>query len=450
MVKNVIILILALGALVGVYYFLSDYLRIDLNAGGKTEAIFRDDLTLPIQATGTVRASRTVEVKAEASGEVIEILKHAGEQVAKGELIIRLDKSEEQRSVDRAQRELDRVQALLAAARVTLEQRKTADIDQARADVAGIEANLPYYKRRADSVDDDPEVFHPEEMLLRKTTYEAQLAQLAAAKARLDTVEYAIELAEQDVAQREASYASTKSSLDDAQERLDKTDIVAPIDGILGDVSRPVQVGEVIQGGKTTITGGTPLAVILDMQPLLVRAEVDESWIGAVYKIAPAWARPGNDGTARMPEDLDEAVAAVEELAKVTVDAYRDDEFEGVIQRIYPQPTSVSGVTTYMVDVVIVSPDRDKLFHGMRAEVKFTAERVDDVLLCPNEAIHRGDNDQLGVYVPEPGDDPDRPGKRFVPCKFGLDNGVYSEVKEGLTQGQEVYTELPVERRDKD
>ena len=80
--KNVIITILAIVAVVAGYVALSSKLRMPLSMlEGKTATIQRGDLTLPINATGEVRPARRVEIKAEASGEVIEIAKQAGDRV---------------------------------------------------------------------------------------------------------------------------------------------------------------------------------------------------------------------------------------------------------------------------------------------------------------------------------------------------------------------------------
>ncbi|HNQ21868.1 MAG TPA: HlyD family efflux transporter periplasmic adaptor subunit [Phycisphaerae bacterium] len=445
MAKNIVIIVLLILAVAGGYYALSTY-RLDLGQGGKTEVIHRGDLTLPINATGEVRPAHRVEIKAEASGEVIEIRKRAGERVQAGDLIMHLKKTEEQRSVDRAQREVDRYAALLEAAKVTRRQRQTTDLAAAEAEVKVIESMLPYYEFRAKALDlpDSDKNFANEELVQRKVTYENQKAQLASAQARRDAVKLAIELAEQDVAQMEATYQAALSTLGDAKERLEKTDIIAPCDGMVGNVY--VQEGEVIQGGKTTFTGGTLLAVVLDVDRILVQAEVDEAEIGAVRKIAPAWARPNNDGSVTMPADLEAAAAQIEHLPRIEVEAFRGEEFTGVIERIYPEPRTISGVTTYLVDVVLLGENRLKLFPGMRAAVEFTAEKVENVVLCPNEALREGPDGRLGVYVPVK--DRDSQGqqedKKFVPCKIGLDNGVYSEIREGLAEGDTVYTKLPV------
>ena len=61
----------------------------------------------------------------------------------------------------------------------------------------------------------------------------------------------------------------------------------------------------------------------------------------------------------------------------------------------------------------------------------YPIRRYDRVLFNPKNAIP----------VDVEGDE--RRGKKFVRCRFGLDNGSYAEVLEGLTEGMEVYTKVP-------
>ena len=71
--KNVIIFILCITTLVAGYSVARSKLRLRLEGvEGKLEVIRRGDLTLPINATGEVRASYRIEIKSEASGEVEE------------------------------------------------------------------------------------------------------------------------------------------------------------------------------------------------------------------------------------------------------------------------------------------------------------------------------------------------------------------------------------------
>ena len=447
--KNAVIAVLIL-AVVVVGYYAATTLRLPMeNIEGKTEKVIRSDLTLPINATGEVRPALRIEVKSEASGEVIEIAKRPGDRVRVGDLLIRLQPDDEQRSVDRSTQELQIAEARLNTSRINLEQARGADIVSAQAQVDQLKPLVDLAKFRKEKLDRLPDdQKNDEEIIQREVEVKRQIAQLEAAKAGLEKARLTIPRAEHELKQAESSYATAKANLGDAQKRLTKTTILSPIDGVVADVK--IQIGEVIQGGKTTFTGGTILAVLLDVEKLLVRAEVDESDIGRVMALAPPWAQPGHDESVKAPDKPSEAAKTMQHLPVITVESFRDEEFQGLIERIYPEPKSLQGVVTYLVDVVVTSANRGRLLSGMRAEVRFTSEHVENVLLCPNEAIREGPNGKLGVYVPKAGAQPSEHETEFVPCKFGLDNGNYSEVHEGLDEGAVVYTKLPSKREEKE
>jgi len=109
---------------------------------GETKTIGRGDLTIPISATGEVSALSRHEVKSEASGEVIEITREPGQPIRKGELLIRLKRDEEQRSVDRAKAEVTRAKASLDIAKINEQKLKTVGVAQAKAQLDEILARL--------------------------------------------------------------------------------------------------------------------------------------------------------------------------------------------------------------------------------------------------------------------------------------------------------------------
>lgn len=443
--KNALIAVLVLALVVVGYVAATSTLRLSLEGvEGKTVKLKRGNLTVPINATGEVLPNRRVVIKAEASGEVIEIARQPGDRVQTGDLLIRLQRDDEQRNVNRAELDLDVAKAQLEEARINLKQAKTAELESARSAVDQIKASLDLAKFRADRVREEPDLYHPEERLQRTSAYDELLARLDGAKAALQKANLAIPRLTQEVRRAEAMHEVYKNNLGDAQKRLAETDIIAPINGIVGQIR--AQIGEVIQGGKTTITGGTELAVVLDMDKLLVRAEVDEADIGRVLAIAPQWARPGHAQDVTVPDDLVAAAAEREHLPVITVETFRDEEYTGIIERVYPEPKNLTGVVTYLVDVVIISENRESLLSGMRADVRFTSQYAEDVVLCPNEAIREGPGGKLGVYIPRPDTPPDEHETRFVACDFGLDDGNYSEVRRGLDQGAIVYTKLPAKQ----
>ncbi|MEE9295036.1 MAG: HlyD family efflux transporter periplasmic adaptor subunit [Phycisphaerae bacterium] len=426
--------------------------KIDLDLGmlrGESVKCQRGDLTIPINATGEVGPLSRHEIKSEASGEIIEIRYQPGAMVKKGDLLIRLKKDDEQRSVDRAKADVTRTKAMLESAKIKERRLKTVRLEQARLRIEQIQARLDFAEFNLNKIErlHVEDQSSPDELKRVRANYKERSAGLELAKADLEDAKIAVELAYQDVLLAQAAFEQVVTALADAEERLADTDIVSPIDGMVVEIKR--QIGEVIQGGKTTFTGGTVLGVVADVSKLYVRAEVDEADIGAVRDLSPQWARPGQTRAAE-----DEIPFKSVTPVKVRVESFRDEEFVGTIERIHPEPNSrVSSVVTYQVDILLTSENRSKLLSGMQADVEFTAQSVHEVVLVPHEAIRRDEFDRLGVYVPDVDEKTGQRDKRFVPCRFGLDNGMYAEVLEGLSEGDEVYTVLPhkVQRdRDKD
>ena len=446
--KNAFIVLLLIALLVVGYYAATTLRLANPNIEGKTEKIRRGDLARAINATGEVKPALRVEIKSEASGEVIEIARRPGDRVKAGELLIRLQKDDEQRSVNRASQDLQSAKARLDTAKIHLELARGSELRSAQSQVDQLVPAVELTAFRLDKIKKlPPEQTNEEEILERTTTHQRQVAQLEAAQANLEKAKLAVPLAEHELTSAEATFEAAKSNLADAQKRLSKTDIVSPISGIVSKMN--TQIGEVIQGGKTTLTGGTVLAAVLDDERVLVQAEVDEADIGRIRDISPEWAIPGRDAARQMPVDLNEAMSKVQHPPTISVESFRDEDFTGVIERIYPEPKSLTGVVTYLVDVVITSENKSKLLTGMRADVSFTSEYVKNALLCPNEAVREGPRGKLGVYIPKPDSLPGEHETQFVDVRFGLDNGNYSEVLEGLDEGTFVYIKLPA-KPDKD
>ena len=131
----------------------------------------------------------------------------------------------------------------------------------------------------------------------------------------------------------------------------------------------------------------------------------------------------------------------------MTIEAYPDQDFEGIIDLIEPEPEQANAVViSYVVRIRLTSENSRDLQLGSQANVAFTSETVENAVLVPNEAV-RYVAGERGVYLQV---DSDRePGKKvplFKPFRAGLDNGMYTQVLEGLQAGDVVYTKLPRDR----
>ena len=108
------------------------------------------------------------------------------------------------------------------------------------------------------SLDDNALFRHPELLILKDLSEENE-----------------IELVNTEVQRAEIA-------LDEVQERLEETEIFAPITGVI--IEKLVEVGQIIASGISNVNGGTALATIADMSRLFIIADIDETDIGSVKK----------------------------------------------------------------------------------------------------------------------------------------------------------------------
>jgi HlyD family secretion protein len=187
-------------------------------------------------------------------------------------------------------------------------------------------------------------------------------------------------------------------ALDQARQRLIDTKVYAPIDGMIQELF--VKEGQIISSGITTVTGGTPLLTLADVNNLYVEADVDEADIGRVRDLAPIEKSAqiilavftNHQAQATQPKLTEENEQEMEMLrssnnVNITVDAFREDKFSGKVDRVYPNPKNLNNIVTYKVRILLTSPNRTKLMLGMHANVQFTSRKLTNVLLVPVEAI---------------------------------------------------------------
>lgn len=411
---------------------------------GKTVVLKRGDLIVPIQASGSVEPKDRLEIKSEAAGTVIATPIQVGQIVKEGDLLVKLDPKDEQRMVDITNKALAQAKIHLQIAERTVLQREyevastQSRLEQAQADLDFWEWKYEKVQRlTAEGARD------AEEHRLATANYNKWKAQVEQLRAELQRAENNIALAKLDIQQKELGVNRVKDDLADAEERLSETRILAPTDGMLSKL--PAKRGMVIVSGSKSLTGGTSLAVLADVSEFYVRALVDEADIGRVLEIAPCRARPGSprapDVLASPSDDFDPIEAGTQ--VQVTVEAFPEEEFQGVIDLIEPEAEKGHVVTSYVVRIRLTSENSAKLLIGMQASVEFVSESVKEVVLVPNEAVHYIGG-QRGVYLQV--ESKKVRGKKvpeFKPFRAGLDNGIYTQAVQGLAQGDVVYVRLP-------
>jgi RND family efflux transporter MFP subunit len=201
---------------------------------------------------------------------------------------------------------------------------------------------------------------------------------------------------EWEVKSTHAKLAKSKADLDAARVNLTYSRIFAPISGTIASIA--TQQGETVASSFTTPTFVT---IIQDNAQELV-AMVDETDIADV-KIA--------------------------DPVTFNVEAYPTKDLSGIVQRINPTATIVSGVVNYEV-VISIEKDVAFLKPDMTANISIhTAKRL--ALMIPTSAVHDDGKEQY-VYVESGG----HTIKRAV--TIGPRDGTLIEIKKGLSQQDRV------------
>src|SRR5438445_7101427 len=170
-----------------------------------------------VEATGTINAVITVQVGSQVSGTIAKLNVDFNSRVHKGDIVALIDPALFQGALLQASADLDNAKANVAAAKANLEKAKAAS-QQTKAD----------YDRAVQ---------------LTKDNITSQ-QQLDLAKANYDSANAAVGAAAANVSQAEAQVSQKAAALTVAQTNLNYTVIRSPIDGTV--VARNVDVGQTV------------------------------------------------------------------------------------------------------------------------------------------------------------------------------------------------------------
>jgi HlyD family secretion protein len=196
----------------------------------------RGDLKVVVTATGTLRATNTVEVGAEVTGRLVEIPVDFNDVVKPGTLLARIDPTTFQQDVRQASARLASANAALEGARVSAREAATK---LARA-----------------------------EDLAKQGLVSPQ---------DLDTLRTAAARAKVDVAAAQAKVAETEAALEASRTRLEKTAILSPITGIV--LNRKVELGQTVTAGFQT---PVLFQLATDLAEMELTAAIDEADVGRI------------------------------------------------------------------------------------------------------------------------------------------------------------------------
>ena len=322
----------------------------------------RGPIVQTITAPGVVEPVEEAEIASQIVGRVVEIRVKDGDAVKKGDLLVKLDETQARAMLDSNGARIARLQAAIAQAE---SEREKAERDVNRS-------------------------------VKLSTRNVATPTELADARSLLTKFEAALLVARNDLRETEAMRRTS-------QQDFDRTEIRAPIDGVVAGCE--VEVGEVVIPGTTNLAG-TVLMTIGNLSQMRVRAEVDETDVPLVKPKQPA---------------------------KVFLQADPTQPVLGNVDRIAPKGKKTNEVVSFET-LVLVGPATASLRSEMTTTVEIEVRRAEDVLGIPVQAVvHRRRKDLpdtpemvawsdrvLGTY----GDKAKEAATRYVKIVFVIENGV--------------------------
>src|SRR6266498_950471 len=360
----------------------------------ETAVASRGELTQLVTASGQLNPVVKVEVGSQISGIIQKLLVDFNSSVKEGQVVAQLDPATYEANLIQAQGNLSNVVAALELAQL--------------------------YANRAKSLQ--------AEKLTAKADYEKAVA---------------------DLHQAEAAVKVSEGALRKAQVDLARCTIYAPIDGIV--ISRDVNVGQTV---AASLSAPKLFVIANDLAKMQIEANVAEADIGAVD---------------------------VGQEAVFTVDAFPGQTFHGKVTQIRNAPKAEQNVVTY--DTIIeVNNTNLKLKPGMTANVSIIVARRDQALKVPSAAFrfrppgggeggkpaltatsaegsakksqrsegsgHKKEKRKFErvVFVLAARAEGERGTTNLVPqavqVKTGISDSSFTEVLEGLKEGDEVLTGL--------
>jgi len=235
-----VVIVLVAGPLVAQTDFVKEIVakNKDNRTKVRVAVLERGDLTRTINAPGSIEPESMVDISAQVSARIIALPFDEGDEVRKGDVVVRLDDRDLAAALDAA-----RARARAEEARLTGAE---ADLAEARA-----------------------------EQTRQQGLYETKDISLAA----LEASEARYKRAESNLAQITESIEIAKAQIRQAEKDLDNTVITSPIDGVVTALN--ADVGELVVIG-TLNNPGSIIMQIADLSKILVRARVDESNVSLV------------------------------------------------------------------------------------------------------------------------------------------------------------------------
>lgn len=202
-----------------------------------TDFASRLDIVETVSASGKIQPEVEVKISPDVSGEIVELPIKEGDQVFKGDLLVRIKPD----------------------TYLSMKQRSEAALNSAKANLSMSKARLVESEAN----------YNRNKILFEKGAISAS---------EFEQIESSYEVAKLNVQSSKYSVSSAQASLEESQENLDKTSIYAPVDGTISRLN--VELGERVVG--TMQMAGTEILRLANLDEMEVAVEVNENDINRV------------------------------------------------------------------------------------------------------------------------------------------------------------------------
>ena len=203
----------------------------------QTTLVDQKTIIQTVSASGKIQPEVEVKISPDVSGEIVQLYIMEGDQVEKGDLLLKIKPDTYQSILDRSKAALNTSKSALA---------------KAKAQLIESQAN-----------------FNRNQTLFNKGTI---------SQSEFEKVQASYTVAQLNVEDGEYAVTSAEASLKEAQENLNKTNIYAPISGTISRLN--VELGERVVG--TAQMAGTELLRLANLNRMEVAVEVNENDINSV------------------------------------------------------------------------------------------------------------------------------------------------------------------------
>jgi len=229
--RRKILILSIIGVLLVVLTLMAVFKKREPAVTVQTEKVSRHSLTNLVVANGQIQPVLQVTISPEVSGEIIELPVKEGQQVKKGDLLVKINPDIYVAAVNQAKAGYESALAARTSA--------AANLEKAEADY---QRNLRLFNVK----------------LLSESDYVSFKAARDVAKAQLDSAEDQVNVA--------------RAQVDNAEEQLKRTTIVSPLDGTISLLNS--QQGERVLGTVQNV--GTVIMVISDLNKMEARVDIGE------------------------------------------------------------------------------------------------------------------------------------------------------------------------------